>query len=66
MTYVVTYGNERSVQKCETASECLELVRDLQVDGAHGITIIDPNGIEITLDEVERRYKVEIGRPTLG
>ncbi len=65
MTYAVTYGNERSVEKCETALECLELTQELQVRQVHEITIIDPNGVEISLDELERRCKVEMGRGEL-
>ncbi len=60
MTYAVTYGNERIVQKCQTASECLDLVRSLVIEQVHQITIIDPLGVEITLDELERRCKAEI------
>ncbi len=53
MAYAVVYGADERVARCETATECRELVLALQLKGEQTIVIFDEQGAEVTLGKLK-------------
>ncbi len=61
MAYAVVYGAEERLARCETATECRELVLALQLKGEQTIIVLDEEGAELTLDRLKELQEGETG-----
>lgn len=62
MAYAVVHGIDRSVDRRQTAGECLELVKLLQARAEPIVWILAPDGAEIRLGQLEQLHKNEVER----
>jgi ubiquinol-cytochrome c reductase iron-sulfur subunit len=66
LPYSVIYGKDHTFIQRQSASECLELVKLLQAKNELDIKILDQEGIEISVGDLEKRHKCEVERGCLS
>jgi hypothetical protein len=56
MAYSLIYGTDEAMnsRRCETATEALDVVKELQTKHQKNIKVSDRKGTEITIAELER------------
>ena len=61
MAYSVIYGTDEAVKsrRCETATEALDLVKELQTKHQKNIKVSDRKGAEVTVVDLERLVSKE-------
>lgn len=64
--YAVVHGTDPIIDRCQSASECLERVLVLEAQAEPGIRILDPTGAEIRLGRLEALHKKEVERKYLA
>ncbi len=62
VAYAVVHGSDKIVTPCQTACECLELIKLLEAQAERVVRILDPSGAEMKLGEIEKLQRKEVER----